>query len=65
MSAASTLLLTCTIQPELSFGLTAFVFQSMRPGKEATLYTAEARVARTARPGEAQKLLQGAHFEPP
>ena len=36
MSAAFTLSLTCTIQPELSFGLTVFVFQSMRPGKDAT-----------------------------
>ena len=34
MSAAFTLSLTCTIQPELSFGLTVFVFQSMRPGKD-------------------------------
>ncbi len=36
MSAAFTLLLTCTIQPELSFGLTVFVLQSRRPGKDAT-----------------------------
>jgi len=35
MSAAFTLLLTCTMQPELSFGLTVFVFQSIRPGKDA------------------------------
>ena len=27
---------TWTIQPELSFGLTVFLLQSMRPGKEAT-----------------------------
>ena len=35
MSAALTLSLTCTIQPELSAGLTVFVLQSMRPGKDA------------------------------
>ena len=35
MSAALTLSLTCTIQPELSSGLTVFVVQFMRPGKDA------------------------------
>ena len=35
MSAAFTLSLTCTIQPELSSGLTVFVVQFMRPGKDA------------------------------